>query len=132
MHVLIIEGQRGVASSMLKYLETKGHVVDTAGCEISFRNLALVAQYDAIILGAMTPDTDGLALCRELRSEGCNATPILMICGMDSLDDKIACLEAGADDCLTKYATHTEVESRLRVLFRLRPRSNANFRSNRD
>jgi DNA-binding response OmpR family regulator len=126
MHVLIIEDEQGITSGLSGFLETKGHVVDTAGRGISSRHLALVGQYDAIMIDVMLPEMDGLALCRELREEGCKATPILMISVRDSLDDKVACLEAGADDFLVKRVTLAEIESRLRVLFRLDSRSGAN------
>jgi DNA-binding response OmpR family regulator len=72
---------------------------------------------------------DGRALCRKLREEGCTLTPILMLSEHDSLDDKIACFEAGADDYLVKHATMSEIESRLRVLFRMKSRSKANANS---
>lgn len=126
MHVLIIEEEQGISSGLSGFLEAKGHVVDTAGRGISSRHLALVGQYDAIVIDVMLPEMDGLALCRELREEGCKATPILMISVRDSLDDKVACLEAGADDFLVKHVTLSEIESRLRVLFRLDSRSNVN------
>jgi DNA-binding response OmpR family regulator len=66
----------------------------------------------------MLPGMDGITLCRKLREEGGKETPVLMITARDSLDDKIAGLEAGADDYLVKPAELREVELRLRVLFR--------------
>jgi DNA-binding response OmpR family regulator len=125
MHVLIIEDERNSTSSLFGYLETKGHVVDTLCSDISRRLMALVVQYDAIILDVSSPD--GLRLCRQLRESGCKATPILMISAADTLDDKIACMEAGADDYLVKHVTMSEIESRLRVLFRMNSRARANI-----
>jgi DNA-binding response OmpR family regulator len=118
MRVLIIEDNRDLASNMFDYLEVKGHVVDAAGDGITGMHLALVNQYDAIVLDLMLPGLDGITLCRKLREEGGKDTPILMITARDSLDDKIAGLEAGADDYLVKPAELREVELRLRVLFR--------------
>ncbi|OIR16775.1 response regulator MprA [mine drainage metagenome] len=118
MRVLIIEDNRDLASNMFDFLESKGHVVDAAGDGISGMHLALVNQYDAIVLDLMLPGMDGITLCRKLREEGGKDTPILMITARDSLDDKIAGLEAGADDYLVKPAELREVELRLRVLFR--------------
>jgi DNA-binding response OmpR family regulator len=118
MRVLIIEDNRDLASNMFDFLEAKGHVVDAAGDGISGMHLALVNQYDAIVLDLMLPGMDGITLCRKLREEGGKDTPILMITARDSLDDKIAGLEAGADDYLVKPAELREVELRLRVLFR--------------
>jgi DNA-binding response OmpR family regulator len=124
MYVLIIEDKRDATSSLFDFLEAKGHVVDTLCSDISSRILTLVGQYDAIILDVMS--ADGLRLCRKLREGGCKATPILMISAGDSLDDKIACMEAGADDYLVKHVTLSEIESRLRVLFRMSSRSRVN------
>jgi DNA-binding response OmpR family regulator len=118
MRVIIIEDNRDLASNMFDFLEAKGHVVDAAGDGITGLHLALVNQYDAIVLDLMLPGMDGLTLCRKLRQEGGKDTPILMITARDSLDDKIAGLEAGADDYLVKPAELREIELRLRVLLR--------------
>lgn len=118
MRVLIIEDNRDLASNMFDFLEAKGHVVDAAGDGITGMHLALVNQYDAIVLDLMLPGMDGITLCRKLREEGGKDTPILMITARDSLDDKIAGLEAGADDYLVKPAELREIELRLRVLLR--------------
>jgi len=118
MRVLIIEDNRDLASNMFDFLEAKGHVVDAAGDGITGLHLALVNQYDVIVLDLMLPGMDGITLCRKLRVEGGKDTPILMITARDSLEDKIAGLEAGADDYLVKPAELREVELRLRVLFR--------------
>jgi DNA-binding response OmpR family regulator len=103
---------------MFDFLEAKGHVVDAAGDGITGMHLALVNQYDAIVLDLMLPGMDGITLCRKLREEGGKDTPILMITARDSLDDKIVGLEAGADDYLVKPAELREIELRLRVLLR--------------
>lgn len=118
MRVLIIEDNRDLASNMFDFLETKGHVVDAAGDGITGMHLALVNEYDVIVLDLMLPGMDGITLCRKLREEGGKDTPVLMITARDSLEDKIAGLEAGADDYLVKPAELREVELRLRVLFR--------------
>lgn len=118
MRVLIIEDNRDLASNMFDFLEAKGHVVDAAGDGITGMHLALVNQYDAIVLDLMLPGMDGITLCRKLREEGGKDTPILMITARDSLDDKIVGLEAGADDYLVKPAELREIELRLRVLLR--------------
>lgn len=118
MRVLIIEDNKDLASNMFDFLEAKGHVVDAAGDGITGLHLALVNHYDAIVLDLMLPGIDGITLCRKLREEGGKNTPILMITARDALDDKIAGLEAGADDYLVKPAELREVELRLRVLSR--------------
>lgn len=118
MRVLIIEDNKDLASNMFDFLEAKGHVADAAGDGITGMHLALVNQYDAIVLDLMLPGMDGITLCRKLREEGGKGTPILIITARDSLDDKIAGLEAGADDYLVKPIELREVELRLRVLNR--------------
>jgi DNA-binding response OmpR family regulator len=118
MRVLIIEDNRDLASNMFDFLEAKGHVVDAAGDGITGMHLALVNQYDAIVLDLTLPGMDGITLCRKLRDEGGKETPVLMITARDSMEDKIAGLEAGADDYLVKPAELREVELRLRVLLR--------------
>ncbi|TAJ80846.1 MAG: response regulator transcription factor [Gallionellaceae bacterium] len=118
MRVLIIEDNRDLAANMFDLLEAKGHVVDAAGDGITGLHLALVNQYDAIVLDLMLPGIDGITLCRKLREEGSKNTPVLMITARDSLEDKIIGLEAGADDYLVKPVELREVELRLRVLLR--------------
>jgi DNA-binding response OmpR family regulator len=118
MRVLIIEDNCDLASNMFDFLEARGHIPDAAGDGVTGLHLAMANQYDAVVLDLMLPGMDGITLCRKLREEGGKTTPILMITGRDSLDDKIAGLEAGADDYLIKPAELREVEMRLRVLHR--------------
>ncbi len=118
MHVLIIEDNRDLASNMFDFMEAKGHVVDAAGDGITGLHLAVVNDYDAIVLDLMLPGMDGITLCKKLRMEAGKHTPILMITARDELEDKIRGLEAGADDYLVKPAELREVELRLRVLQR--------------
>ena len=75
--------------------------------------------YDAILLNLVHAGMEEMALCRSLRERGGKTTPILMLSVLDTLDDKIASLEAGADDFLAKPVSLSEIESRMRVLFRL-------------
>ncbi len=118
MRVLIIEDNRDLAANMYDFLESKGHIVDAADDGVSGLRLALVNQYDAIVLDLMLPGMDGITLCRKFHEESNKNTPILMITARDSLEDKIMGLEAGADDYLVKPVELREVELRLRVLLR--------------
>lgn len=120
MHVLVIEDFQEADSGLRGHLEKRGHIVEVVGCGIFDRNvLTWVGRYDAIVLDLIASEMDGIKLCRKLREEGCRITPILLISAIGSLNEKIAGLEAGADDVLFRFATLTEIESRLRVLFRL-------------
>jgi DNA-binding response OmpR family regulator len=118
MRVLIIEDDPDLVSNMFDFLEAKGHILDAAGNGITGLHLALVNQYDAIVLDLMLPGIDGMTLCRKLRDEGGKNTPILIITARESMDNKIAALEAGADDYLIKPVALREVELRLRALMR--------------
>lgn len=118
MRVLIIEDNHDLASNMFDFLEAKGHDVDAAGDGVTGLHLAVVNEYDAIVLDLTLPGMDGLTLCRRLREDAGKDTPILMVTARDSLEDKIHGLEAGADDYLVKPAELREIEMRLRVLVR--------------
>ena len=128
MHVLIVEGDGGASREISGFLKFRGHVVDAAGGDIVARHLAQVAQYDAIILDVMYPEMNGLVLCRQLREAGFNTTPILVISVRDSLSDKIACLDAGADEFLTIPLRQEDIESRLQVLIRRNSREKGRMR----
>jgi DNA-binding response OmpR family regulator len=117
MYILLIEDNRDLAQNMFDYFEPKGHIVDLAGDGISGLNLATSNHYDVLILDLMLPGIDGLALCRRLR-ESRRQIPVLMLTARDSLDDKIAGLEAGADDYVVKPFVMREVEARLNALVR--------------
>lgn len=117
MRILLIEDNRDLALNIFDYFEAKGHTLDLAGDGILGLHLAASNQYEVIILDLMLPGIDGLTLCRRLREAG-NHTPVLMLTARDSLDDKIAGLEAGADDYVVKPFALREVDARLRALVR--------------
>ncbi|MDD5241029.1 MAG: response regulator transcription factor [Sulfuricella sp.] len=117
MNILLIEDNRDLALNLFDYFEARGHAMDLAGDGVSGLHLAASNQYDVLILDVMLPGIDGLTLCRRLREAGRN-TPVLMLTARDSLDDKIAGLEAGADDYVVKPFAMREVEARLRALVR--------------
>jgi DNA-binding response OmpR family regulator len=120
MRVLIIEDNQDLASNLQDYLQADGHEVEVARDGITGMHMALVKEFDAIVLDLMIPGMDGITLCRKLRLEAGKNTPILIMTARDSLDDKIIGLEAGADDYLVKPVEMREVEMRLRVLTRRR------------
>jgi DNA-binding response OmpR family regulator len=125
MHVLIIENHRDAVPGLFDFLETKGHVVDVAGIGFMGRHLEMTCHYDAILLNLAHAGTEEMALCRSLRERGRNTAPILMLSILDTLNEKIASLEAGADDFLAKPVSLSEIESRMRMLFRLGTRLKA-------
>ncbi|MEK6247893.1 MAG: response regulator transcription factor, partial [Planctomycetales bacterium] len=116
MRVLIIEDNPDIAANLGDYLEDHGHTVDFAGDGITGLHLAVVNDFDAIVLDLALPGMDGLDVCRKLRSEAGKDTPVLMLTARDRLEDKLAGFETGADDYLVKPFELQEVEARLNVL----------------
>jgi len=118
MRILIIEDNPDIAANIGDYLEEQGHTVDFAGDGITGLHLAVVNEFDAIVLDLALPGMDGLEVCRKLREEAGKDTPVLMLTARDRLEDKIAGFETGADDYLIKPFALQEVEVRLDALFR--------------
>ena len=116
MRVLIIEDNPDIAANLGDYLEDHGHTVDFAGDGITGLHLAVVNDFDAIVLDLALPGMDGLDVCRKLRSEAGKDTPVLMLTARDRLEDKLAGFDTGADDYLVKPFELQEVEARLNVL----------------
>ena len=116
MRVLIIEDNPDIAANIGDYLEDLGYTVDFAGDGITGLHLAVVNDFDAIILDLALPGMDGLEVCRKLRQEAAKDTPVLMLTARDRLEDKLAGFETGADDYLVKPFELQEVVARLKVL----------------
>jgi len=116
MRVLIIEDNPDIAANLGDYLEDHGHTVDFAGDGITGLHLAVVNDFDSIVLDLALPGMDGLEVCRKLRQEAGKDTPVLMLTARDRLEDKLAGFDTGADDYLVKPFELQEVEARLNVL----------------
>ncbi|HQR23243.1 MAG TPA: response regulator transcription factor [Steroidobacteraceae bacterium] len=116
--LLLVEDNRDIAEAIVEFLELRGHAVDYAGDGVTGLHLAVTNAYDAIILDVMLPGMDGIAVCRKLREEARRDTPILMLTARDTLEDKVAGLEAGADDYVVKPFEMRELEARIRALQR--------------
>jgi DNA-binding response OmpR family regulator len=116
MRVLIIEDNPDIAANLGDYLEDHGHTVDFAGDGITGLHLAVVNEFDSIVLDLALPGMDGLEVCRKLRTEAGKDTPVLMLTARDRLEDKLAGFDTGADDYLVKPFELQEVEARLKVL----------------
>lgn len=117
MNILLIEDNHDLATNLFDYFEVRGHTIDHARDGIPGLHFASTNQYDVILLDMMLPSMDGLTMCKRLREAG-KYTPILMLTARDSLDDKIAGLEAGVDDYVVKPFSMREVEARLLALVR--------------
>lgn len=117
MHILIVEDERPIAENLYDFLEACGHRCDFAASLAGARQLLAAGDIDALILDRNLPDGDGAGLARQLREAG-NVLPILMLTAKDTLDDKLAGFDAGADDYLAKPFALKEVEARLLALQR--------------
>ncbi len=115
MLVLLAEDNRDLAASVLDYLEMQGFECDFAERGDHALQLAQETHYDAMILDIMMPGMDGLNLCQTLRSYGHNQ-PVIMLTARDTLQDKLAGFDAGADDYLVKPFDLPELEARLRAI----------------
>src|SRR5947207_2464667 len=117
MRVLIAEDDAGVQRFVVKGLKEQAYAVD----EVSTGNEALeqaeINSYDLIILDVMLPGLSGLEVCRRLRESGLQI-PVLMLTARDAVEDRIAGLDHGADDYLTKPFEFRELLARLRALLR--------------
>lgn len=116
MRILIIEDDSTIAANLYDFLAAHGHAVDAAGDGITGLHLAVSHPFDAIVLDLGLPGMDGLALCRKLRDEAQVDTPVLMLTARDTLEQKLAGFEQGADDYLVKPFALKEVAARLNAL----------------
>ena len=117
MRVLVVEDERKLAAYVKRGLQEESYAVDLAFAGQEALDYALTVEYDLIVLDIMLPGVDGLAVCRELRRRGA-LTSILMLTARDGVDDRVAGLDAGADDYLPKPFAFRELLARLRALSR--------------
>lgn len=117
MRLLIVKDDAKMASLIRRRLQQQGLAVDLAIKGEDALWMASATEYDAIVLDVMLPDIDGVQTCRRLRTDG-NWAPVLILTDRDGVDDRVAALDAGADDCLTKPFSLAELLARLRALAR--------------
>lgn len=116
--VLIIEDHKQIAEMLYDYFERRDYELDYASDGRMGFNLACQNEYDIILLDLMLPEMDGLEVCRKLREEAKVFAPILMLTARDTLEDKVAGLDMGADDYLVKPFEILELEARVNALMR--------------
>ncbi len=117
MRILIVEDDRRIARPLVKDLQHQNHIVDWAEDGQEGWDYAQSATYDLILLDWMLPQLDGISLCQQLRTMGCQAL-ILMLTAKDTTGDKVMGLDAGADDYLVKPFRLEELSARIRALCR--------------
>src|SRR5918992_5480877 len=117
MRILVVEDSLKMANLLRRGLVEEGHAVDVARTGTDAVWMAQAAELDAIVLDLMLPGIDGIEVCRRIREAGVWA-PVLMLTARDGVEDRVAGLDAGADDYLPKPFSFAELLARLRALVR--------------
>lgn len=117
MRILVVEDEHKLAGVLRRGLEERGYAVDLAYDGEDGLALAEVEPYDLVILDVMLPKLDGLTVCRRLRVQH-HKVPVLMLTARDTVDDRVAGLDSGADDYLVKPFAFRELLARVRALLR--------------
>ena len=117
MHILVVEDEQRLARLLRRVLLEERHTVDLIHDGTTALELALGKTYDLILLDLMLPDLDGVQICKALRAENV-MTPILMLTARGAVEDRVAGLNAGADDYLVKPFAMDELLARVNALLR--------------
>jgi two-component system, OmpR family, response regulator len=117
MRALVVEDEAKMAALIRRGLVEEGYAADVARTGEEAIWMARATPYDAIVLDVMLPGRDGISVCRELREAGV-WSPILMLTARDGVEDRVAGLDGGGDDYLTKPFSFAELLARLRALVR--------------
>jgi two-component system response regulator MprA len=117
VRVLVVDDDEAVRSALTHALHRDGYDVSTAADGTTALASLLRLRHDAVILDILMPEPNGLEVCRAIRARG-DDTPILMLTARDLVSDRVAGLDAGADDYLAKPFALEELRARLRALLR--------------
>ncbi|MBD2462798.1 response regulator transcription factor [Oscillatoria sp. FACHB-1407] len=120
MQILLVDDEAELTDPLSRVLTREGYRVDIAHDGAEGSVLAASGSYDLLILDWMLPHTTGLEICQQLRSHG-DMTPVLFLTAKDTIDDRVAGLDAGADDYLIKPFELRELLARVRALLRRPP-----------
>jgi DNA-binding response OmpR family regulator len=115
--ILLVEDDRKGARTLKRGLEEDGFAVDVVEDGASAEQVATAGHYDLVVLDWLLPGKSGIDICRDLRTGGLTL-PILMLTARDALSDRVAGLDTGADDYLTKPFAYSELLARIRALTR--------------
>jgi two-component system, OmpR family, response regulator MprA len=119
MRILVVDDDRSVRESLRRSLAFNGYQVELATDGQAALDAVLAQRPDAMVLDVMMPRLDGLEVCRRMRAAG-DELPILVLTARDAVSDRVAGLDAGADDYLPKPFALEELLARLRALLRRR------------
>jgi DNA-binding response OmpR family regulator len=117
MRIMFAEDDSQLRTAVVRGLREASYAVDQAATGAEAMELVTKREYDAVILDILIPAPDGLEVCRAIRASG-SRVPILMLTALDAVSQRIAGLDAGADDYLTKPFDFGELLARLRALVR--------------
>src|SRR5579872_974875 len=121
MHILVVEDEQRLAALLRRVLTEERHTVDVAHDGNTGFDLAASGTYDLIVLDLMLPGMNGIEMCREMRAADVQ-TPVLMLTARGAVEDRVAGLNAGADDYLVKPFAMEELLARVNALLRRRDR----------
>ena len=122
MRILVVEDDAPLGTFVRKGLEAEHYAVDTAADGEQAREMALESDYDLLILDLNLPKLDGIEVLRSLRLKK-SALPVLVLTARSRIEDRVLSLDSGADDCLIKPFSFTELAARVRALLRRGPRT---------
>jgi two-component system response regulator MprA len=117
VRILVVEDERPFRDALERVLRTDGYEVELAGDGQAALRALSVRPPDAIVLDVILPELDGIEVCRRLRTAG-DRVPVLMVTALDAVEDRVAGLDAGADDYLVKPFSISELRARVRALLR--------------
>ena len=117
MRILIVEDDAALSSFIRKGLEAEHHAVDVANDGSQGRALALEVAYDLVVLDLNLPEIDGLSVLKSLRQRKANL-PVMILTARNRVEDRVQCLDSGADDYLVKPFSYLELSARARALLR--------------
>ena len=117
MRILVVEDERDLNRVISKRLEKEGYYVDSCFDGIEALDFICTGDFDAIVMDIMMPKMSGINVLKKIRSEK-NSTPVLLLTAKDSIEDRVAGLDAGADDYLVKPFAFQELLARIRVMTR--------------
>lgn len=123
MRILVVEDDQPLASFIRKGLEAEHYAVDTAHDGVQAKHMLQDTEYDLAVLDLNLPKLDGLSVLREVRPQR-PSLPVLVLTARSRVEDRVQTLDCGADDCLNKPFSFTELSARVRALLR-RGRSSA-------
>ena len=119
MRLLVVEDQKDLSEIIVRKLKSEGYAVDACYDGKEALNYLGCTDYDGVLLDIMLPGVTGIGVLKKMRGDG-DSTPVLLLTALGSVDDRVAGLDAGADDYLTKPFDFDELLARIRAMLRRR------------